>query len=118
MPSAVMVIVGGPDGAGAGAGEGNGVAAPGVGVGAVAPPEHAAAAISTMNRQRLRSTAPPTITEGALRTRVCLFYPCLNVAIGSTEAARRAGSKHANRATTHSSAGTAANVSGSNLPTP
>jgi len=83
MPLAVMVMVGGPEAAGAGVGDGGGVETGGVGDGAVAPPEHAATAIKTMKRQRLRSTASPhdlssvaaelprrRMTEGALRTRV------------------------------------------------
>ena len=53
MPAAVMVMVGGPDGTGVGAGAGAGVATGGVGdvgVAAGVLPEHAAAAIKTMER--------------------------------------------------------------------
>ena len=78
MPFAVMVMVGGPDGTGVGVGEGDGVDTGGVGdVGgvAVAPPEHAATAIKTMKRQKVRSTASPTTPEGALRTRPAYSIP-------------------------------------------
>ena len=46
------------------------------------------------------------------------YQPWRRVVIGSTDAARRAGSKQATSATTQSSAGTAMNVSGSSVPTP
>jgi len=76
MPAAVMVMVGGPEGAGLGAGTGAGVATGGVGaVGAVdgEPPEQAAAPINTMKEQATRITASRSMPEGALRTRACLF---------------------------------------------
>jgi hypothetical protein len=53
MPAAVIVMVGGPDGAGVGVGAGAGVDTGGVGDAGVdgeLPPEHPAAAIRTMKR--------------------------------------------------------------------
>jgi hypothetical protein len=64
MPVAVMMIVGGPDGAGAG----DGVLTGGVGaVGVVvdAPLEHAATAINDRTMKADRNTASPSMPEGA-----------------------------------------------------
>ena len=132
MPVAVMMIVGGPDGAGAGAGAGaltGGVGA--VGVVVDAPLEHAATAINDRTlmqigtRHHLSSSDAVSHSRrridagGRTRTRVKLpYHDCRSVVIGSTDAARCAGRKQAMSATTLNSAGTAMKVNGSSVPTP
>jgi hypothetical protein len=74
MPDAVIVIVGGPDGAGAGAG-GAGAVIGGVGdvgVDVDAPLEQAAIVSVTMRKGAVRNTASAS-TPGRNRTRVSLF---------------------------------------------
>src|SRR5829696_3705392 len=77
IPVGEMVIVGGPvatgpDGCGAG------IVADGVGDAGEAAgvlPEQALAAVNETTRQRVRNMASPSMPEGALRIRPCLFYP-------------------------------------------
>ena len=109
MPFGVIEIVGGPEGAGAGE---DGVATGGVGdVGVVddVPLEQAA---------HVRIEMSTRVRIGLRPGRDRRVYDCRSVVIGSTDAARRAGRKQASRATTASSAGTAAKVNGSSVPTP
>ena len=68
MPAAVIVIVGGPEGAGGGEGVGEGVLTGGVGAVGVmvdAPLEHAATAINDRTMKADRNTASPSMPEGA-----------------------------------------------------
>lgn len=119
-----MIVVG------AGAGAGGGVGAGVVGAeGAAAtvdgaagdmagdPPEqlHVMSATRTM---RIRKITVTTIDPVARPESTSLSYPCLSVAIGSTAAARLAGTRQAASATPHRTAGTATNVSGSSVVMP
>jgi hypothetical protein len=80
------------------------------------PPEQAAA-INTVRKMDGRSIA--NIGRRRLRLRVPLpYHDWRRVVIGSTDAARRAGTKQASSATAQSSSGTATKVAGSSAPTP
>jgi hypothetical protein len=123
MPAAVMVMVGAAGGAGAGVLVGGGVGAAGD-----PPLEHAATDAREMTTTTKRITPDacpaeavnekPRRTGGAPDRRKLPYHDCRRVVIGSTDAARRAGRKHASSATAHSSEGTAMKVTGSSVPTP